>query len=561
MNLSNGCALQLAHEEPIRIMALHALAYCPRLFYLEEVEEIRLADDRVYAGRTLHEVVAPDTPDGSMTQVELTGEKIGLTGKIDCLCRCDGSLIPYEHKRGRCQRINGKPTAWPSDALQVSAYGMLLEESRNIDVPEGRVRYHAENVTAFVPLDAEMRQKVLDAVTEAKRLRNLPERPPVTSNEKLCVRCSLAPICLPEEERFVIDSAHKTVRLFPADRERATIHVLTPGTQIGRSGESIHLTTCEGETRTLPTTDVDSIVLHGYSQISTQAIQLCASQNISLHWLNPSGSYLGGFVAGTGPVQRRIRQYRALDDEAFRLKLAKRLVRSKVEQTLRYILRSTRSESKEGLLRPSAPIQTSINITRDILRQLDTAPNIDVLRGYEGAAAKEYFGILTLLLGADVPKTMIPQGRNRRPPRDRFNAVLSYFYSLLYASVLQSILTVGLEPAFGFFHTPRSSTPPLVLDLMELFRLIICDMTLIGSINRLQWDPKADFDVTKEKVWLSQTGKKKAIELYERRLQDTWKHSVVGYSLSYARLIELEIRLLEKEWTGTEGLFAKFRIR
>ena len=188
MNPPRDIALQTSHEEPIRVMALHALSYCPRLFYLEEVEEIRLADDRVYAGRTLHEFVAPDSRDGTMTQVELTGERLGLTGKIDCLCRRDGALIPYEHKRGRSQRVDGQPTAWSSDALQVSAYGMLLEETRNIAVTEGRIRYHAENVTVKVPLDDAMRKIVTDAVAEAKRLRDSKERPPVTCNEKRCVR-------------------------------------------------------------------------------------------------------------------------------------------------------------------------------------------------------------------------------------------------------------------------------------------------------------------------------------------------------------------------------------
>ena len=203
----------------------------------------------------------------------------------------------------------------------------------------------------------------------------------------------------------------------------------------------------------------------------------------------------------------------------------------------------------------------SCNLMWAWYRNIDRATDVDVLRGYEGIAARSYFAIVPQLLRKEVPKEMIPQGRSRRPPKDRFNAILSYLYSLLYTSVFQAIMTVGLEPAFGFFHTPRSSTPPLVLDLMELFRLIICDMPLIGSINRLQWNITEDFEVTREKVWLSSTGKRKAIELYERRLQDQWKHPVVGYSLSYARFMELETRLLEKEWTQKEGFFARFRIR
>ena len=161
----------------------------------------------------------------------------------------------------------------------------------------------------------------------------------------------------------------------------------------------------------------------------------------------------------------------------------------------------------------------------------------------------------------EVPKELRFAARNRRPPRDRFNALLGFGYSLLYQSVLQAILVVGMEPALGFLHAPRSSAYPLVLDLMELFRSPVWDIVLIGSLNRLQWDPDKDFDAAGGRVWLSNSGRKKAIVLFEQRLEETWKHPVVSYSLSYARLIELEARLLEKEWTGAPGLFAKMRLR
>jgi CRISPR-associated protein Cas1 len=138
---------------------------------------------------------------------------------------------------------------------------------------------------------------------------------------------------------------------------------------------------------------------------------------------------------------------------------------------------------------------------------------------------------------------------------------LSFGYGLLYTSVMRALLACGLEPALGFFHTPRSAAHPLVLDLMELFRVTLWDMVVVASLNRLQWDPTADFVATKAKVWLSDDGRKKAIGLYEGRLEETWKHPVLDYSLSYARTIELEARLLEKEWTGEPGLFARSRLR
>ena len=126
---------------------------------------------------------------------------------------------------------------------------------------------------------------------------------------------------------------------------------------------------------------------------------------------------------------------------------------------------------------------------------------------------------------------------------------------------MRAILATGLEPSLGFFHTPRSAAYPLVLDLLDLFRVPLWDMVQVGSLNRGQWDAQRDFVVTKGKVWLSDDGRKKAIGLFEARLDETWKHPVIGYSLSYARTLELEARLLEKEWSGEAGLFARSRLR
>jgi CRISPR-associated protein Cas1 len=167
-------------------------------------------------------------------------------------------------------------------------------------------------------------------------------------------------------------------------------------------------------------------------------------------------------------------------------------------------------------------------------------------------------------------------GRNRRPPKDRFNALLSFGYSLLIKDVMNAILNVGLEPALGFYHQPRSQASPLALDLMEIFRVPLVDMIVVASINRQQWDVNEDYEICGEQVrtrvansvhhrelsvWLSETGRRKFVELYEQRKQETWKHPVTKYSLTYRRLLELEVRLLEKEWMGEGGLFGKLIVR
>jgi CRISPR-associated protein Cas1 len=132
---------------------------------------------------------------------------------------------------------------------------------------------------------------------------------------------------------------------------------------------------------------------------------------------------------------------------------------------------------------------------------------------------------------------------------------------MLYREVLQAIVAVGLHPGLGFYHQPRSAAHPLALDLVELFRVPIVDMSLVAAINRRTFDPDVDFHEVAGSVLLSESGRRKIVEVIERRKTDVWRHDVVDYSLSYARMIELEVRLLEKEWMNEGGLFARFRIR
>jgi CRISPR-associated protein Cas1 len=296
--------------------------------------------------------------------------------------------------------------------------------------------------------------------------------------------------------------------------------------------------------------------VHGHGQVSTQALSLCTEHDVAVHWLSPSGWHIASLTATAGKVQRRLRQYRALADETTCLRLAKALALAKIESQHRYLLRISRGDerARDAMLPNLVPL-------RSALGSIKQAASVESLRGLEGSAAVGYFQGLAQLISPAVPETLHYSTRSRRPPVDRFNAVLSFGYGLLHTAVIRAILASGLEPALGFFHTPRSAAYPLVLDLMELFRVPLWDMVLIGSLNRNQWDPDADFVATKGKVWLSDAGRRKAIGLFEARLDETWKHPVVGYSLSYARTLELEARLLEKEWSGEPGLFARMRLR
>ena len=538
----------------IRVSALHALTYCERLYYLQHVEDISTPDHRVHAGRTLHD--AEVDKNREWQSLELSSGAWGIRGKVDFARYRDGQLVAVEHKKGRSRGDD----AWETDKLQVTAYAVLLSEHFGRPVPEGRIRYHASSKTVRVAVDDAARERLRRAVARARELSLSLERPPVTDNENLCAKCSLAPVCLPEESRLAaaVDTADDTAgaskprRLFPKDDTRRILHVVDRDAQVKRSGLQLVVRNSNGEEKKFPGMDVGAVILHGSAQITSQAIHFAVANDIAVHWISGGGWYVGG-VAPPAGTQRRLRQYRALQDDDLRLRLVRRLAEAKVENQLRFITRQSRTRNARD------EAEKFLNAMRNQLREARCCADADALRGCEGIAARNYFSALALLLDPE-ENLMTFSGRSRRPPRDGFNAALSFGYGLLYREVMAVIIAVGLDSTIGFFHAPRTAAHPLALDLMELFRTTLWDMPLVASVNRRQWTGE-HLAAGKKQVWLSDEGKRLAVSLFEQRKQETWKHPVLGYSLSYARAIELEARLLEKEWSGEEGLFARMRLR
>src|SRR5262249_48496029 len=227
---------------------------------------------------------------------------------------------------------------------QVIAYALLLEDAFGQAVPEGRIRYHAANVTVRVPIDQAARDDLRRAVELARSLRNSVERPPITDNERLCARCSLAPVCLPEEVRHDREPERDPVRLFPPDRDGATLHVVAQGAHVGCSYDSLVVKPREGPETKHPIRGIDTLLLHGFAQVSTQALRKCVEHGVGVHWLTTTGHHTGSLVPTAGQVQRRLRQYRALADEAVCLRLARQLVQAKVQGQHGYLLRASRGD-------------------------------------------------------------------------------------------------------------------------------------------------------------------------------------------------------------------------
>lgn len=549
-------------QPTIRVMALHALAYCERLFYLEEVEEIRVTSAAMWAGRRLHEEL--DEPE-DVVELTLEDAELGIRGRMDAVRRRDGTIYPIEHKRGRARKDElGRPEAWDSDRLQALAYAMLLEIHTGRPVTEARVRYHTSNTTVRIPVDDDGRAYVRQAVARARELAHTADRPPVTRDERKCIRCSLAPVCLPEEARLaaaVRESADDAdtptaLRLYPPDTERRSVHVLTHGARVGRAGGGLRVVELGKPIETFGAREVSDVVLHGHAQITTQALRLCASDGISVHWVTTSGAYLGAFSGQSPAVQRRVRQYRGLCNDDLAMDLARRLIMAKLQLQLQHVLRASR---KDALVRER--VAAALALMRRSVSGAARSPDRGILLGHEGTGARAYFDAMAHLVHPDAGEPMVPTGRSRRPPRDPFNALLSFGYGLLYRDVVSAILRVGLEPGFGLLHQPGSASYPLALDLMELFRVPVVDMAVLGAVNRRTFDVAQHFTITGKQVWLSDEGRRRMIAVYERRKHEEYRHPAIGYTLSYTRMMELEVRLLEKEWSGEAGLFARLRIR
>ena len=327
----------------IRVSALHALAYCPRLFYLEEVEELYTQDAAVFAGRRLHAELEKKE-DEDWEELFLTSEELGIRGRVDALRTRDGETIPYEHKRGRCYRNENKqPQAWESDKLQILAYACLLESALGISIKEGRIRYHTDNVLIHVPLDDAGRASVNEAIKTAINLRKSTHRPPVTENERLCARCALSPVCLPEEARLAHDKEWQPIRLFPEDDDKQILHVLEPGTKVGRTGEQIKITRRNQPVEIIPARQIGQLVLHSFSQISTQALHFCSQQQIGVHFISGGGRYLGSFDSRNGSIQRRISQYTALSNSDTCLELARKLVNCRARGQRKFLMRGKKN--------------------------------------------------------------------------------------------------------------------------------------------------------------------------------------------------------------------------
>lgn len=545
---------------------LNELVYCPRLYYLEHVAGEWEASADTVSGAGVHRRVDKGRgqlpPPGSVPDrftsrsVMVASPTVGVVAKTD-LIEADGNEVtPVDYKRGSAPDPAKVPGGvWPADRVQVAAQVLALRAEGYV-CPGAVVYYAASKTRVEVPVGEAEETEVRLAVAEARRLQteSLPPAPLVDSPK--CPRCSLAPICLPDETNALREpeavSAAPLRRLIPPDDERAPIYVQTPGSVLGKNGEQLEVRAHDGSKTALRLSEISHVNVFGAVQVTTGLIQDLCKREIGVSFFSGGGWYYGalGGVA-TINVQTRIAQFRVASDPAESLALARSFVASKILNSRTLVRRNAEQAD-----------QASLDKLKALADQAGSAQGLDELLGIEGLAARIYFGSFSELLSPRTRETAAFdfEGRNRRPPRDPLNALLSFGYSLLLRDVRVALIAAGFDPTVGFYHQPRPGRPALALDLMEEFRPLIADSAVLSAVNT-EVITESDFVRAAGAVNLTERGRKAFTGAYERRVRQEVTHPLFGYKLDYRRVLQVQARLLARAVTGEVPSYPGFQTR
>jgi CRISPR-associated protein Cas1 len=573
---------------------VNEVLYCERLFYLEWAQGEFTDNVFTVDGRAAHaradrpggalpppptegapppEVVTPED-EGRPYQartVWITSERVGLTAKIDVVEGDEaGQVVPIEYKRGSAPDV--PEGAYLPERAQLCAQVLLLRD-RGYSCERGDIYFAGSRRRVSIVIDDALVETTLAAIARVRALAESATLPPPLVDSPKCNGCSLVGICLPDEvnllrrlalpsgagathdgattEQLELTDPKPLRRLIPTSDDSLPLYVQEQGARIGLDGDCIVVRSQKNPPVSARLVDTSHVAVYGNVQISAQAMRALLERGIQVSFLSYGGWYFGratGFESKN--IELRIAQHRAANDEAFCLRLARGFVATKI-RNCRTLLRRNHA----------APSLVVLSELEQHAKRSERATALESLLGIEGTAARTYFGAFGgMLKGAALSSDFDLDGRNRRPPRDPMNAVLSFVYSLLTKDVALAIGAVGLDPLLGFYHQPRFGRPSLALDLMEEFRPLIADSTVIGAINGGSLGP-GDFLRHPTAVSLTAPGRKRLLLAYERRMEQEITHPVFGYRISYRRVLEVQARLLTRYLFGEIEDYPHFRTR
>ena len=600
-------AVTPSHDLPDLLPArmLNEFVYCPRLFYYEWVEGLFAENTETVEGAIRHSKIDKKEPSAFPTpeaaaaggdgetihgrSVSLSSERLRLVAKLDLVEGETSSaggppvVAPVDYKRGAPREGADGLELWDADRVQLAAQAIVLREN-GYRCEEGIVYYVATRQRVRVPITDEL---IADTIATAERARAVAasdQIPPPLVNSPKCPRCSLVGICLPDETRLsmeleVVDEAAQETaqqltlfataegtratekaprRLVPARDDLRPLYLNTQGLRVGKTGEVLQIKDRDKLVEEVRMGEICQLNIFGNVQITTQAIQTLCAEEIPITYFS-QGGWFYGITRGMGlkNIFLRREQFRHADLPPFCLSVARALVVGKIQ--------NQRTMLQRNHVEPPAPALAALKRS---MEEAQTTDSLETLLGIEGNASRVYFenfaGMIKL---SEEPGDKRPSqftfdfiNRNRRPPRDAVNALLSLAYSMLAKDLAVTCLAVGFDPYLGFYHQPRFGRPALALDLMEPFRPLIADSTVLSAINNHMITPN-DFVQAGPAVMLKPEGRKAFFRAYEQRMDTLVTHPLFGYRVNYRRILEIQTRLLARVLTREVPRYSAFVTR
>ncbi|MBD2183922.1 type I-D CRISPR-associated endonuclease Cas1d [Aerosakkonema funiforme] len=317
-----------------------------------------------------------------------------------------------------------------------------------------------------------------------------------------------------------------------------TVYITADDAFVGKTDERLLVKANKDKLLDVPLIKVEGIVVLGRATVSPAVVNELLERHITLSFLTETGRYLGRLEPEmTKNIFVRKAQWQAAGETEKAVHLVKGFVRGKLKNYRMMLLRQGRKYA-------ALDIDGAVSRIENAIAPIDETNKIDSLRGLEGAGSAGYFSAFNQLIRSE---GFSFNGRNRRPPTDPVNALLSFGYSLLRHDIQSAVNVVGFDPYLGYLHCQHYGRPGLALDLMEEFRPLVVDAVVLSTINLQKLAP-ADFttEPLSNAVLLSKEGRREFLKLYEEKKQSKFKHPVLGKQCTYQEAFEIQARLVAK---------------
>jgi CRISPR-associated protein Cas1 len=546
---------------------LNEFCYCPRLFFLEFVQgEFEHSADTL-EGKHAHKRVESERgtmppPDGVEDAVEaravmLSSERLGMVAKVDIVEGEGGEARPVDYKKSSIPEVEGG--AWEPEKVQLCVQGLILRDN-GYRCDEGVIYYAGSNRRVTVLFTDELVELTLKRLEEARQVVREGRIPPPLVDSPKCPRCSLVGICLPDEVTALSEapgwsgSLGDVRRLFPGRDDALPVYVQEQGATVGKAGDVIEIRKGREMLQKAKLIDTSQLCLFGNISVTPAAVKMLCDRGIPICHFS-YGGWFYGITTGLAHknVELRRLQYAAAEDEEKAVEAARAFVAGKV-RNCRTLVRRNHPRP------PRAALQEMARLAR----LAGKAESLGSLLGLEGAASQTYFAHFAGMIKAEGSEgdgfDFDFKRRNRRPPMDPINALLSYTYAILGKDMTVVAQSVGFDPYLGLFHKPKYGRPSLALDLMEEFRPIVCDSTVLSLVNTGEIGP-ADFLRRGPAVSIKRRSRKRVLRAYHRRLDTMITHPIFDYRISYRRVFEVQTRLLGRWLAGEIPRYPPFCTR